>query len=274
VKTGELRRYGSSAGIVSTNQYALADISRGIVVIGGMSDLLFLENDTGTWKGFNPGLPHQNFLFAGDLRQIAGLKDKLLLYNSQLLLCDLKSNTWTRIADPPSLDRLAAFVPWPVTGRETSGSPVMPVCTTLIQTPGKYEANGFLFLRRFKPPKNLGTPDRCSLTSRTLSSSMKSGKSWSFAGDCWKPENRHESAEFVRPGQSSVRRNFVGGSGRRFSVGVYEGIHAPIIVSSGQPKLGGRILHNEHGRAFDPGMRWWETMAGNAIGGKFCDSGN
>ena len=106
VKTGELRRYGSSAGINSTNQYALADISCGIAAIGGWSDLLVKENEMEAWKGFIPGLPHQNFLFAGNARQMAGLKDKLLLYNSQLLLCDLKSNTWTRIADPPSLDRI------------------------------------------------------------------------------------------------------------------------------------------------------------------------
>jgi hypothetical protein len=106
VKTGELQRYGSSAGIVSTNQFALADISRGIVAIGGMNDLLFLENEMKTWKHFDPGLPHQDFLFGAELRQIAGLKDKLLLYNSQLLCCDLKLNTWTQIADPPSLDRM------------------------------------------------------------------------------------------------------------------------------------------------------------------------
>ena len=106
VKTGELRRYESSAGIISTNQFALADISRGIVAIGGLSDLSILENGTDAWKPFLPGIPHQNFMFGGDLRRIAGLKDKLLLYNSQLLLCDFKSNTWTRMVDPPSLDKM------------------------------------------------------------------------------------------------------------------------------------------------------------------------
>jgi hypothetical protein len=104
-KTGELRRYGAPAGIISTNQFALAGTSRGIAAIGGWSDLLFMGNGMETWTGFNPW-PHQNFSYAGNLRQIAGLKGKLLLYNSQVLLCDLESNTWTRIADPPSLDRI------------------------------------------------------------------------------------------------------------------------------------------------------------------------
>jgi hypothetical protein len=118
VKTGELRRYESSAGITSTNQYALADISRGVVAIGGWSDLLFKENEMKTWEGFIPGLPHQNFSLAGDARRIAGLKEKLLLYNSQLLLCDLKWNTWTRIADPPLLDRIGRIRSLAGDGRE------------------------------------------------------------------------------------------------------------------------------------------------------------
>ena len=181
VKTGELRRYESSAGIVSTNQFALADISRGIVAIGGWSDLLFLGNGMETWKGFNPSIPPQTFSFAGNLRQIAGLKDKLLLYNSQLLLCDLRSNTWTRIADPPTLDRIGRIYSVTSDGRRVSGSPVIPVCTALIQTPGRYEANGFLFLQRFKLPIAPHTLDRCNLTKRIPSSSRKSGKNWNFA---------------------------------------------------------------------------------------------
>lgn len=105
-KTGELRRYESSAGIIATNEFALADISRGIVAIGGSSDLSILEKGTDAWKSFLPGIPRQNFYLGGNSRRLAGQGDKLLLYNSQLLLCDLKSNTWTRIADPPSLDRI------------------------------------------------------------------------------------------------------------------------------------------------------------------------
>jgi hypothetical protein len=113
VKTGELRRYESSAGAELNvgNQsdtalgiptidgiFGFADTARGITAIGGMSDLLFLEDGSDMWKPFVPGLPHQNFSFGADLRRIAGLKDKLLLYNGQLLLCDLQSNTWTQIA--------------------------------------------------------------------------------------------------------------------------------------------------------------------------------
>lgn len=119
VKTGEWRRYDTSAGVKinADNQlpveiarsiasiggmFGLADTSRGIAAIGGISDLLFLENGSAMWQPFVPNLPHQKFSFSGSSRQFAGLKDKLLLYNSQLLLCDLRSNTWTQIADRAS----------------------------------------------------------------------------------------------------------------------------------------------------------------------------
>jgi hypothetical protein len=104
--TDTLRRYESSADSIATNQFALADISRGIIAIGGWTDLLFLGNGMENWTSFSPKLPPQKFSFAGNLRQIAGLKDQLLLYNNQLLLCDLSSNTWTRIANRPILDRI------------------------------------------------------------------------------------------------------------------------------------------------------------------------
>jgi hypothetical protein len=118
VKTGELKRYQSSSGINSTNQFALVNILRGIVAIGGMSDLLLLGNEPVTWTTFTPTLPHQNFSFGGDLRKIAGLKNKLLFYNSQLLLCDLISNNWVRIADPQSLDRIGRVNSMTDDGRE------------------------------------------------------------------------------------------------------------------------------------------------------------
>lgn len=99
VKTGELRRYASSAGVVSTNQFALAGTSRGIAAIGGLDEFLFMENGAESWKPFSPGLPHQDFMFGSDLRQIVGLKNKLLFYDSELLLCDLESHTWRRLGD-------------------------------------------------------------------------------------------------------------------------------------------------------------------------------
>ena len=106
VKTGEVKRYRSSSGINSTNQIALTKISRGVVAVGGMSDLVLLENGLATWTAFTPTLPQQSFSFGGDLRKIAGLRNRLILYNSQLLLCDVISNTWMRLADPQSLDQI------------------------------------------------------------------------------------------------------------------------------------------------------------------------
>ena len=105
-KTGQLRRYESSDGVVATNQFALSGTSGGIVAVGGWTDLLFLGNGMENWTSFIPKLPSQTFSYAGNLRQIVGLKNQLLLYNSQLMLCDLRSNTWTRIADQPTLDRI------------------------------------------------------------------------------------------------------------------------------------------------------------------------
>jgi hypothetical protein len=106
VKTGELRRYESSEGIVSTNQYALADTTRGIVAIGGLDDFTILENGSDSWKPFFPPIAHQNSSFCGEYRKIAGQGQKLLYYNSKLLLCDLESNSWTRVADPAALKRI------------------------------------------------------------------------------------------------------------------------------------------------------------------------
>jgi hypothetical protein len=106
VKTGHLQRYDSPTGIIATNQFALASTSRGIAAIGGMSDLTFLDNTNEAWRKFTPELPYQNFLYGGDMRKITGLNEKLLFYNSQMLLCDLASNTWTRVANTQTLDQL------------------------------------------------------------------------------------------------------------------------------------------------------------------------
>lgn len=106
VKTGHLQRYDSSTGIIATNQFALASTSRGIAAIGGMNDLTFLDNTDETWRKFPAALPHQNFLYGGDMRKIVGLNEKLLFYNSQMWLCDLVSNTWTRVADTQTLDQI------------------------------------------------------------------------------------------------------------------------------------------------------------------------
>ena len=106
VKTGDVRRYESSAGINATNQFELGDTSREIAAIGGMNDLSILENGTETWKPLLPGIPYQNFILGGDARRLAGQKDKLLLYNSQLLLLDLNSKKWTRIADSAVLEEI------------------------------------------------------------------------------------------------------------------------------------------------------------------------
>jgi hypothetical protein len=108
VKTGELRRYEPSAGVISTNQFALADVSRGVVAIGGMTDLSILENGSETWKTFEPPLPRQNFMLGGGGRRIAGAGDELLLFNSDLLLCNLQSNTWSRCEVPISLSTAAS----------------------------------------------------------------------------------------------------------------------------------------------------------------------
>ncbi|HEX5397781.1 MAG TPA: hypothetical protein VFY06_01890 [Verrucomicrobiae bacterium] len=106
INTGELRRYESSAGVAATNQFALADTSHGVFAIGGLGDLLFLGNGRETWTNYVAKVPPQNFFYGGDLRQIVGLKSRLLVYNSQLLLCDLNSNIGTRIVDQSTLDRI------------------------------------------------------------------------------------------------------------------------------------------------------------------------
>jgi hypothetical protein len=106
VKTGDLRRYDVSAGLTATNQYRLADTPQGIVAAGGMSDLSFLDHTSEKWTGFTPAPPQQTFSFGGDLRRLASLNEELLFYNSQVLLCDLSSNTWIRITDRQTLDQI------------------------------------------------------------------------------------------------------------------------------------------------------------------------
>jgi hypothetical protein len=106
LNTGVLKRYESSAGIRSLNQVGLADAGRGIVAIGGFNALLFLDNGTETWKPFSPALPFQSFTYGAGGKQLASSINKVLLYNSQLMLCDLSSNLWTRIADKAAADSL------------------------------------------------------------------------------------------------------------------------------------------------------------------------
>ena len=107
-ESGELHRFQFSAGLKSTNQFAITETAKGVVAIGGMSDLNYLPDGTDTWRALTP--PPQTFSYGGEIRRIAGMADSLLLFNSRLLLCHPDAGTWATVSDKPAMDGLGHVI--------------------------------------------------------------------------------------------------------------------------------------------------------------------
>jgi hypothetical protein len=113
-KTEDWRPCQWAPGVTTTDVGGLAACSRGVVTMGGLSDLCLVAEGTTTLRTFLPGWPPQSNILAGSGSWLAGQGNQLLLFNSGLLLYDSIANAWTRLADDATLHAIGYI--WSLAG--------------------------------------------------------------------------------------------------------------------------------------------------------------